>query len=78
MYYGHVKVANYFTAKTGHRVPGGRGGGVLPYISRISICRPKGYGIDFVHFSLESGMNFENTTGVYERVYRFNSRLNKK
>ena len=74
MYYGHVKVANYFPAKTGHRVPGG----VLSYISRISICRPKGYGIDFVHFSLESGMNFENTTGVYERIYRFNSRLNKK
>ena len=29
--------------------------------------------IDFVHFGLESGMVFEETTGVYERIYRFNS-----
>ena len=26
-------------------------------------------GIDFLHFSLESGMVFEGTTGVYERTY---------
>ena len=30
-------------------------------------------GIDFAHFGLESGMVFEGTTGVYERIYRFNS-----
>ena len=31
-------------------------------------------GIDFLHFSLESGMLFEGTTGVYERICRFNSK----
>ena len=28
----------------------------------------------FAHFGLESGMVFEGTTGVYERIYRFNSK----
>ena len=27
-------------------------------------------GIHFAHFGLESGMVFEGTTGVYERIYR--------
>ena len=31
-------------------------------------------GIHFVHFGLESGMVFKGTTGVYERIYRFNSK----
>ena len=31
-------------------------------------------GIRFAHFGLESGMIFEGTTGVYERIYRFNSK----
>ena len=31
-------------------------------------------GTDFDHFGLESGMVFEGTTGVYERIYRFNSK----
>ena len=31
-------------------------------------------GIDFLHFSLESGMVFEGTTGEYERICRFNSK----
>ena len=31
-------------------------------------------GIHFVHFGLESGMVFEGTTGVYEGIYRFNSK----
>ena len=30
-------------------------------------------GINFVHFDLELGMVFEGTTGVYERIYCFNS-----
>ena len=30
--------------------------------------------IHFVHFGLELGMVFEGTTGVYERIYRFNSK----
>ena len=31
-------------------------------------------GIDFTHFRLGSGMVFEATTGVYEGIYRFNSK----
>ena len=31
-------------------------------------------GIDFAHSGLESGMVFEGTTGVYEGIYRFNSK----
>ena len=31
-------------------------------------------GIDFAHIGLESGMVFEGTTGVYERIYRFSSK----
>ena len=31
-------------------------------------------GIPFAHFGLELGMIFEGTTGVYERIYRFNSK----
>ena len=31
-------------------------------------------GIHFAHFRLESGLVFEGTTGVYERIYRFNSK----
>ena len=32
--------------------------------------------IDFVHFGLESGMVFEETTGVYENIYRL--KVNKE
>ena len=38
-------------------------------------------GIDFAHFGLESGMVLWGTTGLtglYERLYRFNSRSGKK
>jgi len=31
-------------------------------------------GICFTHFGLESGMVFEGTTGVYERIYHFHSK----
>ena len=31
-------------------------------------------GIDFAHFGLESGMVFEETTGVYERICPFTSK----
>ena len=34
--------------------------------------------IDFAPFSLESGVVFEGTTKVYERIYLFNSRLVRK
>ena len=55
------------------------GGGVLPYVShnryvppqRVGFLRRFGLktGIDFAHFGLESGMVFEETIGVYERIY---------
>ena len=62
------------------RLPGG-GGGVLHYISHIGMCPPPhrvGFlrlfglktGIDFAPFGLESGVVFEGTTGVYERILR--------
>ena len=35
-------------------------------------------GIHFAHFGLESGMVFEETTGLYERFYRFNSKWVRK
>ena len=31
-------------------------------------------GIRFAHFGLELGMVFEGTTGLYERLYHFNSK----
>ena len=31
-------------------------------------------GIHFAHFGLESSMVFEGTTGLYERLYHFNSK----
>ena len=31
-------------------------------------------GIHFARFGLESGRVFEGATGVYERIYRFNSK----
>ena len=31
-------------------------------------------GVHFAHFGLESGMVFEGTTRLYERLYRFNSK----
>ena len=59
-------------------------GGVLPYINHIGMCRPYrvGFlrrfglktGIDFADFGLESGMVSEGATGVYERIYRCNSK----
>ena len=43
---------------------------VLPYVSHIGMCRPKGYMV----FGLKSGMVFEETTGTYERIYRLSSK----
>ena len=35
-------------------------------------------GMHITHFGLESGMVFEGTTGAYEHIYRFNSKLIRK
>ena len=61
------------------RLMEGSGGWILPHISPTVLCRPWDMvriktGIYFAHFGLESGMVFEGTTGVYERIYRFSSK----
>ena len=47
---------------------------VLPH--RVGFLRGFGLktGIHFAHFGLESGMVFEGTTGLHERLYRLNFR----
>ena len=56
---------------------------VFPYKSHIGKCHPSGRflrrfglktGVHFAHFGLESGVVFEGTTVVYERIYRFSSK----
>ena len=67
----------------GGGVGGGGGWGSLLY----QLCRyvpPRRVGflrrfglkmsIHFANFALESGMVFEGSTGVHERIYRFNSK----
>ena len=67
---------------------GGRGGGYSPLIfklyryvppHRVGFLRRFGLktGIDFAHSGLESGMVFEGTTELYERLYLFNSSRKK-
>ena len=60
-----------------------RGGGTLLYKlhryvppHRVGVlCRiDLKTGIHFAHVGLESGMVFEGTAGVFERIYRFNSK----
>ena len=70
------------TSKANCSIPGGGGSTPLykPYRyvppHRVGFLRRFGLktGINFAHFGLESGMVFEGTTRVYERVYRFNSK----
>ena len=65
-----VKFPSPFGSSSANYLAGG--GGVLPYIRRIGMCRPKGFlglfgsktGIDFANFGLESGIVFEGTTGT--------------
>ena len=58
--------------------------GILRYMPphRVGFLRLFGQktGIDFAHFGLESGMIFERNyaIGVYERIYRFNSKWVRK
>ena len=73
------------TADIARRHPRRRGGGVLPYTNkpyryvppqREGFLRRFGMktGTDFVHFGLEWGMVFNGTTGMYQRIYCFNSK----
>ena len=68
------------------RLAGGRGGGgrysfYICAAPRGRVFAPfwseKRY-TGIAHFGLESGMVFEGTTGVYERIYCFNSKMSKK
>ena len=62
----------------------GRGGTPLYKLHRYVLPHRLGFlrlfdlktDIDFAHFCLESGIVFEGTMGVYERIlfYRFNSK----
>ena len=70
---------NYLLFCSGKETVTRRGGGGLVLVlyvppRRVRFLRRFGLkvGIDFAHFGLESGMVFEETTGVYERSYRFN------
>ena len=62
--------------------PGGGGGTLLYNPYRYVLPHRVGFlrwfdlktGIHFAHFGLESCMVFEGTYGVYERIYRFNSK----
>ena len=52
VFYENLKNADHFSLALFAEIslsmstscPRGRGGGVLPYISYIGMCRPKGYG----------------------------------
>ena len=57
-------------------------------VNTVGMYRPKGYGfwaflglktgnIHFAHFGLESGVVFEGTAGVYERLLPFQFQMNK-
>ena len=71
-------------SSSGIREKIGPPGGIPPYISHVGMCHSQrvGFlrrfdlktGIDCAHFSLESGMVFEETTEVYELICRFNSK----
>jgi len=49
-------------------------------LQRIGFLRRFGLktGLDFAQFGLESGTVFEETKRVYECIYRFNSKRNRK
>ena len=54
---------------------------VPPHHQRVRFLRRFGLktGKEFAHFGLESGMVFEETTGVYERICRsFQFEMNQK
>ena len=38
-----------------------------------NVCSTPSFRV-FAHFGLESGVVFKGTTGVYEHIYRFNSK----
>ena len=55
--------------------PVGYARGVLPYITYTDMCRPIGFCTVLVWNRV---LVFERITGVYERIYRFNSKCIRK
>ena len=51
---------------------------VSPHRVGSLLCFGLKTGQHFAHFGLESGMVFDGTTRVYERIYRFNSEWVRK
>ena len=56
---------NWLSLNIGMEGKSPTGEGVFPYITRINMCRPKGYGfcagygLDFAYFGLKLGMVLE-------------------
>ena len=65
-YFGNF--LNFYRRCLWHVLRGGGGGGVLPFISHLGICRPKGF---LRPFGLESGIVLRGATVVYEHICRF-------
>ena len=74
-------LVNFGSFRTASVPPGG-GGTLLSKLYRYVPPHRVGFlhrfglktGIHFGHFGQESGMVFEGTTWVYERVYQFNTK----
>ena len=49
-----------------------------PHLCRFFAAFGLKTGIAFAHVDLESSLVFEGSTGVYERIYRFNSKWVRK
>ena len=66
-----VHLSTNFTSLNilGYVLPGG-GGGILPYVSHTALVLKRVY--------LEWGMDVEGTTGVYEHIYCYSSKLVRK
>ena len=79
---------NFHGCHTGFTLSSAPGGGgtllykLYRYVPRHRVGSLRRFGlttgIHFAHFGLESGMAFEGTAGVYERIYRFNSKWVRK
>ena len=85
------RLCNYLdetAEKSCYRPPCPGGGGVTPLyklykyvpLHRVGFLSRFGLktSIHFAHFGLESGVVFEETTGVYGRIYCFNSKWVRK
>ena len=78
----YIKLWSDFEIRTHYASTRGEGATTLYKLYRYVPPRRVGFlrrfglktSIHFARFDLESGMVFEGTTGVYERIYRFNSK----